>query len=276
MPVPIIDTHCHYNLSPLHETWNDHWHAAQEQGVTHAVVIGTDIVASHSAVAIAQAEPHLKAAIGIHPNELDQLTSEDELAATLDLYHSELATLVRDPHVVAIGETGLDYFHLPEDTGRHAFIKHAQQESFRLHIDLAQHHGLPLIIHVRDRQAEAYQDVLRLLRAHHLGNQPFILHCISGTTEYLTEALSLGATIGVAGNVTYKTAEPIRDLVRATPPDRLVTETDAPYLPPQGYRGKPCQPWMIADTVRFLQQELNLDPTQLYANAERLFFQRGT
>ncbi len=268
----IIDTHCHYNLDPLFEDWNTHWTAAQARGVEKSIIVGTNLETSQRALELAQLDDGLSAAIGIHPNEYDQPPSEP-----LHLEIESLTHLSTFPKVVAVGETGLDYFRLPTDSAERQAIQQRQQAAFVGHIQLAEKIGKPLIIHVRDTAeatqstSNAYYDVLALLKRHHSGSRPFVLHCVSGPQDYIKQSLELGAYLGIAGNVTYKSAEAIREIVRRAPKDRLLTETDAPFLPPQPFRGQPCQPHMIADTLNYLITELNLDPDQLVENALSLF-----
>jgi TatD DNase family protein len=279
----IIDTHCHYNLEPLDDgqnSWLDHWHMAQENDITHSMVVGTSIKTSRRAVEIAAADNHLQAAIGVHPSEYQGFIKNNEvdaLPAHLEQEMQQLSQLCGSSKVAAIGETGLDYFRLPTDTNLQVHIKTAQQDAFISHLQLALTYQKPLIIHVRDTEVpesptpgNAYWDVISILK-----QQPslprFILHCISGPIAYLQQALALGAHVGVAGNVTYKNADHIRSLVKLTPASQIVLETDAPFLPPQSHRGKPCEPWMIRLTAEFLEEELGLNREQLAANAQHLF-----
>lgn len=261
----IFDTHCHYNLEPLFDEWQKHWQAAQAKGVQKSLVIGTDLRSNERAVAIATAENNLPAAVGLHPTDVGH-----EVMSDIDDAVANLATLLKESdRIIAIGETGLDYFRL-EDASREIVIEQ-QQRLFQLQIALANEHHLPLIIHVRDRGEQAYNDVLIQLKARSDLQQAFVLHCVSGPLQYIKAALELGAYLGVAGNVTYKNADAIRDIVRVAPKDRLVLETDAPFLPPVPYRGQDCEPWMISETGSFLAEEMGVDPDQLWENAVKLF-----
>ena len=258
----IIDTHCHYNMPPLLDNWRVQWQKAQAHGVTSSLVVGADLESSERAVNIAQQENSLFAAVGIHPD-----AATDTLPADFD---DQLEMLAADEQVVAIGEVGLDYYRLPaapEERARHIAD---QQALFRRHIQLAMKTKLPLILHVRDQHEQAYWDVLSILESEKC-QQPFVLHCVSGPMSYLLAALAKGAHIGVAGNVTYKNAGHLRDLVLATPKERIFLETDAPFLAPEGYRGQTCEPWMIAKTAAYVQEELGIDPDQCAANARRFF-----
>lgn len=283
--MPLIDTHCHYNMEPLFANWRAHWQTAQTHGVEKSIVIGTDLETSQRALEIAQAEQNLYAAVGVHPHDTETLVN-----------FAALESLVSQPQVIAIGETGLDYFRLPTDETRSAIIA-AQHAAFRRHIELALTHHKLLIVHVRDQETpekptldNAYWDALRILseyypattsaaptdklseatnlsqqmyvNAQHLidlysaGDQSqaptFILHCVSGPLAYIDQAVALGAYFGIAGNVTYKNAERIREIVKKVPAQQLLLETDAPFLPPQQHRGTTCEPWMIAETAAAL------------------------
>lgn len=265
----IIDTHCHYNLEPLWPEWQKHWVSAQASGVTHSVVVGTNVTTSRQALEIAASEANLRVAVGIHPSEYQE---QLETPATFDNQQvslTEIDTLASQAKVVAIGETGLDYFRLPDDQALQTQIKAAQQAAFEGHLVLAKKHDLPVIVHVRDVGEAAYWDVLALLKKHSL-TQPFILHCVSGPIEYVKQALDLGAYLGLAGNLTYKTADHLRSIAKIAPADRLLLETDAPFLPPVPHRGQTCEPWMIAKTALFLQTELGLNLDQLHANSQFL------
>jgi TatD DNase family protein len=258
--MPIFDTHCHYNLSPLYEDWEQHWTSAQKHGITQTLIPGTNIETSRRAVEIAQTNPHLYAGIAIHPNEYNAISKAD-LPTFIYEHAASLSILADNKEVVAIGETGLDYYRLPED--RETAI-YNQQEAFKMHLQLANEFEKLLIIHTRDKGGkkeknnQAYWDVLHLLKAHYQFKKPFILHCVSGPKAYIKEAIELGAYFGVGGNVTYPNADGLRDLVKMIPTDRLLLETDAPYLPPQEFRGETCEPWMISETATYLKSELQI------------------
>lgn len=272
----IFDTHCHYNMSPLLDNWQAHWQRAHQHGVRRSVVVGTDLDSSHQALLLTKQEPTFRAAVAIHPSEYqsaveDQQLTVDAGTALITQQLAQLQQLCQDTHVVAIGETGLDYFRLPDNQIQAETIKDVQKMAFSTHLKLADQAQMPVIIHVRDRGEAAYADILQLIKLHASQTQPFILHCVSGPLEYIEAALELGAYLGIAGNITYKSAEHIRSLVRYAPADRLLLETDAPFLPPQEFRGKVCEPWMIQLTAEFVQDELSLAVDQLYHNATQVF-----
>lgn len=268
----IIDTHCHYNLEPLLEEWPTYWQKAQENTVTKSIVVGASLESSQVAVEIAANETNLFASVAIHPSEYQEAI-ENKSANRLqwDQEIKVIDTLASQNKVVAIGETGLDYFRLPKANPSLAEqIKTTQQQYFKQHLELAQTHHLPVIIHVRDSGDTAYSDVLSILKTDYKSEQPFILHCVSGPLQYIKEAVALGAYIGIAGNSTYPKADHIRSLIKSVPADRLLLETDAPFLPPQDYRGQICEPWMIRLTAEFWQEQ-GLDLAQLEKNAATCF-----
>lgn len=264
----IIDTHCHYNLEPLFSTestemYQMHFKKAQEHGVGKALIPGTDYVSSERALQISESDHSLWAAIGFHPHEAHTL----ELGSVATQL-SELLTAHPKARCIAIGETGLDYFRLEEDAIQE---RNQQQAVFVEHIHFADTKNLPLSIHVRDHETTAYDAVIELLKKNKKGQRPCILHCVSGSLSYVKAALELGAYISFAGNVSYKSAENIREILLYTPIDRILVETDAPYLPPQEYRGSVCEPWMIQLTVEHIKKIRGISEEQLSDNTYALF-----
>lgn len=297
----IIDTHSHYNIEPLFsgkseylpltpgsplqgQTWRDHWRKAQEEGVRASIVVGVDVATSQRALQIASMETHVHAAVGIHPEEMQKfaekiVASEPSLSNLTSEQTSEITQLLNDllslielsdKPLVAIGEIGLDYFRLPDDPFAAKLTKQAQKICFTQQLKLARQLNLPAILHVRDQGDAAYEDTLAIVKANWKPGKPFVLHCVSGSVAYAQAAVELGAYIGVAGNVTYPSATAIRDIVAAVPHDRILSETDSPFLAPQGHRGGVCEPWMIAKTVGYLET-LGISPAELAHNAHRLF-----
>lgn len=277
--MPIIDTHCHYNMEPLYSgqpfifklpdddplltmSWQEHWQQAQAKGVIGSVVVGTMIATSDKAIAIADQDPNLLAAIGVHPVHAHEVTISD-----LD----QAARNWANKTIHAVGETGLDFYRLDPKSEDFDHIVKQQQAVFSWHLKLATQLDLPIIIHVRDKTDQAYWQVLEIIKKHYQGNKPFVLHCASGPKEYISEAIALGAYIGLDCNITYPNAQDVRDLVKSVPADRLMIETDAPFLPPQPYRGKVCEPWMITAGAKFAATELGINLDQLIANTERFF-----
>lgn len=256
----IIDTHVHYNLEPLVVDWRKYWNDAQIAGVGKSIVVGTDPETNKKAMEIASQDPNLFAAVGIHPHEGKN---------SIDEQIQELNDLIKKnkDHIVAIGECGLDYFRTPED--QLESVRQHQKTLFEKQVLLAKQYNLPVIIHCRD----AYDDMLSILKSH--SGIRFVLHCMSGTVEYLQAAVELGGYISFAANVTYKTADLIRELAKATPQDRLLVETDAPFLPPQQLRGKMNDPANIVETVAMLAETRGISKDECEAittaNAESIF-----
>lgn len=264
----IIDTHCHYNLEPLFsvestEMYQMHFKMAHEHEVDKALVPGTDYISSERALKITENDPSLWAAIGFHPHEAHTLE-----AGSVATQLSELLDAHPRSRCIAIGETGLDYFRLEDDAVQE---REQQQTIFTEHILFADTRHLPLSIHVRDHGTAAYDAVIALLKENKNGDRPCILHCVSGSLSYVQAALELGAYISFAGNVSYKSAENIREILQYTPQDRILVETDAPYLPPQEYRGSVCEPWMIQLTVEYIKKIRGITQEQLVENTYALF-----
>jgi len=275
----LIDAHCHYNMEPLYSgqefifnfsendplrsmSWQDHWQKAQDKGVAGGVVVGTMIETSHLALAITNTDSSLIASVGVHPNHAHDTTIEE-----LD----QAAQTWTKQKFHAVGETGLDYYRL--DKTRNNFDQLADQQRAMLawHIQFAQDQDVPLILHVRDKTDQAYREILAILQAEYQGDKPFVLHCASGPVDYIAEAIKLGAYIGFDGNITYPKAREIRDLVKSVPADRLMIETDAPFLPPQEHRGQVCEPWMVAQTAAYVEKELGLNFDQIFENTQTFF-----
>lgn len=259
----IFDTHVHYNLEPFLLTWKEYWNEAQRDGVGKSLVVGTDLQTSKEAIGIAEQDEHLFAAVGIHPDEKFSETEMHDLIQKLD------TLLGSSKKIVALGECGLDYFHITKEQPERDKIIALQTSLFEQQVLLAKKHNFPLTIHCRD----AYNDMLSLLKAHKPDR--FVLHCMSGTSEYLQQMIELGAYISFAGNITYPSAEPLRALVRQTPKDRLLVETDAPFLAPQQWRGKTNRPAYIKSTVQTLADihQLSYEECEHLTteNAERFF-----
>jgi TatD DNase family protein len=280
--MPIFDTHCHYNLEPLFSEvngWQFHWQNAQSRGVTHSVVVGTSPETSQIALDISAQEKNLYASVGIHPTEWHWQDTQE----TINSQVSDIEVLASQTKVVAIGEIGLDYYRLDKEDPTFVKYRENQLASLQQQLGIAIKHSLPVILHVRDIDIpeepvthNAYWDIITVLKEMWPAGQPFILHCVSGPLNYVKQALELGAYVGVAGNVTYPSADHIRHIVTTAPVEKLLLETDAPYLAPVPHRGKVCEPHMIADTETFLRTEMNVDVETIYQNALGLFGQHST
>ncbi len=262
----MLDTHCHLNLEPLVDDWQSHLQQAISQDITTFIIPSVDLPSSQTAIDIATESDHCYAAIGIHPHEAASPSHQD-----LQKIKHDLIFFAKNKKVVAIGETGLDYFRLDEEN-KHQNIQ-SQHQLFSLHLKLAQTLNLPTIIHVRDNpdQATAHQDALNLIKQ---TPTQAILHCFSGDQEYLRQALDLNLYISFAGNLTFKNAQDLQHLITQVPLNRLLLETDAPYLNPN--RGQwPNTPSNITQTYQFTAQLLNLSVKelshQIHQNTKTLF-----
>jgi TatD DNase family protein len=232
LAVPVVDSHTHLDLvggDPQAQIV-----AAAAVGVDRLVQVGVDVPSSRWAIALAEAQPAVLAAVGVHPNEAPRL--ED-----LDGALREIESLAAHPRVRGVGETGLDTFRTgPEGRG-------AQEESFRAHIAIAKRYGKALIIHDRDAHAQ----VLRVLDEQGAPDI-VVMHCFSGDTRFAAECVRRGYVLSFAGTVTFGNAERLREATRACPPDQMLVETDAPYLTPMPHRGLPNAPYLVPLTVRGL------------------------
>lgn len=257
--MPIFDTHCHYNLEPLSLDWLKHWQKAQAAGVKQALIAGSNLNTSQLAVELASNDENLWASVGIHQSHAHEID--------LQSASQSLQQLAKNPQVKAIGETGLDYFE--------AQASEAQFELFKAQIALADELNLTLIIHARDRAEQAYWDILELLEKHWSAKNPVIFHCISGPVAYIEKAMSIPHSyFGFDGNLTFKNAPALRELfqlINQSAPEKILLETDSPFLAPLPYRGRVCEPWMISKTANFAQAELGADLEQIYQNSLRAF-----
>lgn len=259
-PTGIVDTHCHYNLPPLSEDWQNFWQEAQVAGVKSAWIPGTTLESSREAVRIAQQDDNLFALIGIHPN--DEPMAEIEMISTM----AELQSLIDVDRaggrskIIGIGEIGLDFFRIEKNEQTE---RDRQWGWLAAQLSLAKRNNLFVSLHVRDQetpeletQGNAYWETVRAVRTAKL-SQPFILHCASGPLSYVQAMLDLGAYVSFAGNITYPKADRIREIWQLTPPNRRLLETDAPFLAPQGFRGQLCRPALIAETATWIREHLS-------------------
>jgi TatD DNase family protein len=251
----IVDSHCHLDFEDYAGELPSVIQRARDAGVETMVTIGSgrDMKSAHGAVGLAEKHPFIWATIGVHPHDIKSMSLAD---------WSELAQLARHPRVVAIGETGLDYHydHSPRVAQKAAFERFAQ---------MAKDTKLPLVIHVRD----AHGDCADILRA--AGGGPGVIHCFTGGPDEARLYLTLGFHISFSGIVTFKNAQPIREAAKLVPKDRILVETDAPYLAPIPHRGKRNEPGFIVHTIEILAQTRDEKPEDLAAataaNARALF-----
>lgn len=253
----VIDTHCHLDFEDFAEELPQVLERARGAGVHAFVCIGSgkDTSSARGACRLAQQEADVWAAVGVHPHDAGSMTEAD---------WAELADLGGQRRVVAIGETGLDYYydHSPRDL---------QQVAFRRFIAMAHQLGKPVISHIRDAHADA-QQILREERGSDTGG---VIHCFTGGVDDARAYLDMGQMLSFSGILTFKNAEPIREAARFAPLDRILVETDSPYLAPIPYRGKRNEPAYVVETLKRLAEIKNVDVETAArvttANAQRLF-----
>ncbi|MBN7794835.1 TatD family hydrolase [Microbacterium esteraromaticum] len=252
LAVPVYDNHAHLEIvdgvEPL--ALAEQLDRAAAVGVAGVVQASGDIESSRWAVEAAASDPRVLAAVAIHPNDAPVYAQAGRLAEALDV----IDELAAHPRTRAIGETGLDYFRTGEE-GRPA-----QHESFEAHIALAKKHGIAMQIHDRD----AHDDVLAVLDRVGAPERT-VFHCFSGDEQMARIAADAGYYLSFAGNVTFKNAQNLRDALAVTPLERILVETDAPFLTPVPLRGRPNAPYLVPITVRFLAGELGIDVDELSA-----------
>ena len=273
LPSPVADSHTHLDMQD--RTVEESLELSASVNVTTLIQVGCDVPSSEWAADAAARYPAIHATVALHPNEGPRLVLGDgdgwsrqhrapggqaALEAALERI-DELAAL---PQVVGIGETGLDYYRTgPEGVA-------AQQESFRRHIELAKRHGKALVIHDRD----AHEDVLRILEEQGAPER-VIFHCYSGDAAMAKVCAERGYVMSFAGPVTFKANEQLREALRIAPLDQILVETDAPFLTPVPYRGRPNAPYLIPFTVRSMAETLGMDVAELcaviQANTLRVF-----
>jgi TatD DNase family protein len=229
----LIDSHCHLEYEGLAEDQDGVLERARAAGIGGFVNISTRQSEWARVVGTAEREPDVWATIGIHPHEADRHA---------DLGEAALLEAAGHPRVVGIGETGLDYYYDRSD-------RQVQQALFRTHIGVARKTGLPLVIHTRD----AEEDTIAILEEEMgKGAFPALIHCFTASAGFGRKVLELGLTISLSGIVTFKNAKELQEFAPVIPADRLLVETDSPFLAPVPHRGRTCEPAYVADTARFV------------------------
>ena len=246
----LIDSHCHLNYPGLVEDEPGVLERARKRGVRGFLNISTRQSEWRDVVAAAERHADVWAAIGVHPHEAD---------GHPDLGAEALTAAAAHPRVIAIGECGLDYHYDKSD-------RTAQRERFQAHIAAAQETGLPLVVHSRD----AEEDTAAMLRE--AQGVTGVLHCFTGTRWLAERGLELGFYVSLSGIVTFKNAKELQEVARMVPADRLLVETDAPFLAPVPNRGKTCEPAFVADTAAFLAELRGEAPEELAARTTANFF----
>jgi TatD DNase family protein len=249
----LVDSHCHLDFPELSGDAAGVVARARNAGVGHMLTIGTKITKFDGVLAMAEKFDNVSCSVGIHPHE----------AATEPAMDVEkLTTFARHPKVVAFGETGLDFYY--EHSPR------AEQEtSFRVHIDAARQAGLPVIVHTRDADAETAAILDEEMRK---GAFTGVIHCFSSGPELAVKALELGFYISFSGIVTFKKSEQLRDVVKTVPIDRILVETDSPYLAPMPHRGKTNEPAFVTHTAAMVAGLKGVTRDELAAETSANFF----
>lgn len=249
----LVDSHCHLNYKGLAEQQGEVLARARARGVSVMLNIATRESEWNDVLAAAEANDDVWASVGIHPHDADQHPEVDTAKLVARTVH---------PRVIGIGETGLDYYYDKSDRTR-------QQESFRRHIHAAQESGLPIIVHTR----EAEDDTLALL-GEEMGRMPYsgVIHCFTASDDFARKALELGLYISISGIVTFKNAADLQATARWLPEDRLLVETDSPFLAPVPHRGKTGEPAFVADTLAYLASLRGEDPDHLAQVTSKNFY----
>jgi len=220
----LVDSHCHLNFPELAAKVDDALALMRENQVTHALCVSVTLEEFPQVRALAERYPHVYGSVGVHPDYPDVPVVEEE----------ELVALANHPKIVAIGETGLDYYRIKDDC-------EWQRERFRTHIRAARRCGKPLIIHTRSAAA----DTLRIMREEKAGEAGGVMHCFTESWEVAQGAMDLGFYISFSGIVTFKNAVALREVAKQVPLERMLVETDSPYLAPVPFRGKINEPGLV-------------------------------
>jgi TatD DNase family protein len=249
----LVDSHCHLDFPELAEDIETIIRRATDAGVHRMVTISTRVARFDRILAIAERYPQVSCSVGTHPHNAGEEP---------DVSVEDLVTLSAHPDVVGIGEAGLDYFY---DNSPRA----AQQHGLRVHIAAARQTGLPLIIHARD----ADEDMISILEDESgQGSFPFVLHCFSSGAALADRGIALGGYVSFSGILTFKKSTQLREIAASLPEDRILVETDAPYLAPTPHRGKRNEPAFVTDTVRVLADVRGVSQSALAAQTTENFY----
>ena len=231
----LIDSHCHLNYEGLVERQDEVLENARERGVQGFLNISTRKSEWNDVISAAERNTDVWATVGVHPHEAD---------AHLDLGAAALVEGANHPRVIAIGECGLDYYYDKSDRA-------AQRERFHAHIEAARQTGLPLVVHTREAEADTAGILDAAVRE---GGVTGVLHCFTGSAELARKGLDLGFYVSLSGIVTFKNAADLQATAKWLPADRMLVETDAPFLAPVPHRGQKCEPAFVADTANFVAE----------------------
>ena len=256
----LVDSHCHLNYEGLAERQDEVLASARERGVTGFLNISTRVSEWDAVISVAERNSDVWATVGVHPHEAD---------AHPDLGSAALVEAAKHPRVVAIGECGLDYYYDKSDRA-------AQRERFEAHVEAARASGLPLVVHTREAEADTAEILGKAVKA---GGVSGVLHCFTGSANLARKGLDLGFYVSLSGIVTFKNAQDLQDIARWLPSERMLVETDSPFLAPAPHRGKTCEPAFVADTAAFVADLRGEEPDALAdsttANFYRLFAKAG-
>jgi TatD DNase family protein len=247
----LVDSHCHLNFPELAAKVDDALALMHENGVTHALCVSVTLEEFPQVRALAERYPNLYASVGVHPDYPDVPVVEERT----------LLALANHPKIVAIGETGLDYYRIKDDC-------EWQRERFRTHIRAARRCGKPLIIHTRS----AAPDTLRIMREEKAGEAGGVMHCFTENWETAKGALDLGFYISFSGIVTFKNAVELREVAKRVPLERMLIETDSPYLAPVPFRGKTNEPGLVKYVAEEIARQRGVPFEQIAAATTANFF----
>ncbi|MDR0462932.1 MAG: TatD family hydrolase [Pseudomonadales bacterium] len=277
----IFDTHCHYNIGELRENWQEFWQEAQKAGVEKTLIVGCNPEGNKDAIVMSATDDNLYCSIGTHPGRLAKISgSYEEKLKYIDEIVQENDILIEKNlnKVIAIGETGLDFYRSDKNNAAFDEEVNLQIILFKKQIVLAKKYNLPIILHIRDKKVDlqsphnTYNLVLNVIAEENLENHPLIFHCYSGNKEFMQKIIKFPqAYFSFAGNITYPNTQDMQESLEIAPKDRIMVETDAPFLAPQKYRGDFCHPSYIVETVTFIEEKFGVSPDMLYNNALRLF-----
>ena len=256
----LVDSHCHLNYEGLADRQDEVLANARARGVSAFLNISTRQSEWDDVIAVADRNEDVWATVGVHPHEAD---------AHPDLGSAALVSAASHSRVIAIGECGLDYYYDKSDRA-------AQRDRFQAHIEAARQSGLPLVVHTRDAEDDTAEMLERAVKE---GGVTGVLHCFTGSAELARKGLDLGFHISLSGIVTFKNAADLQEIAKWLPANRMLVETDSPFLAPVPHRGKTCEPAFVADTAAFVAELREEEPDALAdattANFYRLFSKAG-
>lgn len=247
----LVDSHCHLNFPELAARLESALELMRENQVSHALCVSVTLEEFPQVRALAERYSHIYASVGVHPDYPDVPTVEER----------QLVALADHPKVVAIGETGLDYYRIKDEC-------EWQRERFRTHIRAARRCGKPLIVHMR----EAAPDTLRILREEQASEVGGVMHCFTGTWDQAQAAMELGFYISFSGIITFKNAGALKEVAKRVPLERLLIETDSPYLAPAPFRGRTNEPGLVKYVAEEIAHQRGIAVDQIAASTSANFF----